>query len=145
MRRAMESNIRRAFALSLTLALFGGFPVAAQLTIDWRTIDGGGAMFATGGNFELSDTVGQPDAGSVMSGGDFELTGGFWPGAAEDEVCLGDLDGDNDIDLADLAQLLASYGTTTGATFEDGDLDGDSDVDLADLAALLAVYGTTCE
>ena len=63
----------------------------------------------------------------------------------EDEFCFGDLDGDNDVDLADLAQLLAHYGMTSGAAYEDGDLDGDGDVDLADLAALLAVYGTICE
>jgi len=44
-----------------------------------------------------------------------------------------------------LAQLLAHYGMTSGATYEDGDLDGDGDVALADLAGLLAVYGTTCE
>jgi hypothetical protein len=55
-----------------------------------------------------------------------------------------DLDGDGDVDLADLAQLLANYGVTSGATFEDGDLDGDGDVDLSDLAALLSEYGTTC-
>ncbi len=59
-------------------------------------------------------------------------------------TCPGDLDGDDDIDLADLAQLLANYGTTSGAIYEDGDLDADGDVDLGDLAALLAVYGTTC-
>ena len=58
--------------------------------------------------------------------------------------CFGDLDGDNDIDIADLAALLANYGTTSGAAYEDGDLDGDGDVDLSDLAALLAVYGTPC-
>jgi hypothetical protein len=58
--------------------------------------------------------------------------------------CTGDLDGDGDLDLTDLAQLLADYGTISGATYEDGDLDGDGDVDLTDLAALLAVYGTTC-
>jgi len=58
--------------------------------------------------------------------------------------CPGDLDGDNDVDLSDLAILLSNYGMTTGAEYEDGDLDGDGDVDLADLAALLAVYGTTC-
>ena len=56
----------------------------------------------------------------------------------------GDLDGDGDVDLSDLAQLLANYGTTHGASYEDGDLDGDGDVDLSDLAALLAVYGSTC-
>ena len=60
-------------------------------------------------------------------------------------VVFGDLDGDDDVDLADLAQLLAHYNTTSGASYEDGDLDGDGDVDLSDLAALLAVYGTTCE
>ena len=63
----------------------------------------------------------------------------------EGPECFGDLDGDNDVDLADLAQLLSNYGTTSGASYEDGDLDGDGDVDLADLASLLAVYGTSCE
>jgi hypothetical protein len=58
--------------------------------------------------------------------------------------CPEDLDGDGDVDLADLAQLLANYGVTSGAGPDDGDLDGDGDVDLADLAALLAVYGTPC-
>jgi hypothetical protein len=56
-----------------------------------------------------------------------------------------DLDGDGFVGLSDLAQLLAHYGTTAGATFEDGDLDGDGDVDLADLASLLALYGTPCD
>lgn len=47
--------------------------------LTWNTIDGGGVMFSTGGDFELSGTVGQPDAGT-MSNGDIELTGGFWVG-----------------------------------------------------------------
>jgi hypothetical protein len=59
--------------------------------------------------------------------------------------CAGDLDEDNDIDLSDLAQLLAYYGLTSGAVYEQGDLDEDGDVDLSDLAALLSVYGTICE
>ncbi len=59
-------------------------------------------------------------------------------------ACPADLDGDADIDLADLALLLSSYGLTTGACYDDGDLDFDFDVDLTDLAGLLSVYGTTC-
>ncbi len=72
-----------------------------------------------------------------------------WINLDDDEAFVGvlihgDLDYDRDVDLADLAQLLANYGTTSGATYEDGDIDGDGDVDLADLAALLANYGRTC-
>jgi len=59
-------------------------------------------------------------------------------------ACPGDLDGDNDVDLADLSILLANYGVTSGATYEDGDLDGDGDVDLADLSELLSHYGEAC-
>jgi parallel beta-helix repeat protein len=58
------------------------------------------------------------------------------------DLVPGDVDFDGDVDLSDLAQLLAYYGITTGATYEQGDVDGDGDVDLADLAALLANYGT---
>lgn len=54
---------------------------------------------------------------------------------------VGDLDGDGDVDLGDLATLLSNYGMTEGAVYTDGDLDGDGDVDLSDLAELLAHYG----
>jgi hypothetical protein len=57
---------------------------------------------------------------------------------------VGDLDGDGEIGLADLATLLAHYDTASGATYYDGDLDEDGDVDLSDLAVLLSVYGTAC-
>ncbi len=56
----------------------------------------------------------------------------------------GDVNGDGRVDLSDLAILLANYGTTGGASYQDGDLDQDGDVDLSDLAVLLAAYGTTC-
>jgi hypothetical protein len=136
----------RPIKLTLSvIALFAAVTVAADdFSLDWWTVDGGGEMRTTGGDFELSGTVGQPDAGATMAGGDFELAGGFWAGVGEEEFCYGDLDGDNDIDLADLAQLLGNYGTPSGAVYEDGDLDADGDVDLADLAGLLGVYGTTC-
>jgi hypothetical protein len=59
--------------------------------------------------------------------------------------CVGDLDGDGDTDLADLAELLGAYGSVTGDPNynPDADLDNDDDVDLADLAELLGDYGCT--
>lgn len=59
--------------------------------------------------------------------------------------CHGDLDFDFSIGLGDLARLLSSYGSATGATYENGDLDGDGDIDLSDLAGLLAIFGQGCE
>jgi probable HAF family extracellular repeat protein len=58
--------------------------------------------------------------------------------------CAGDLDGDRQVSLSDLAILLAHFGTASGATPADGDSDSDGDVDLADLAALLARFGQSC-
>ena len=58
-------------------------------------------------------------------------------------TCPGDLDGDGDTDLSDLAALLAAYGTFSGDPNYNpaADFDSDGDVDLADLAFLLADYG----
>ena len=59
-----------------------------------------------------------------------------------DQGIVGDLNGDGQVALDDLAALLAEYGCTSGCTT---DLDGDGDVDLSDLAALLANYGAAAD
>jgi hypothetical protein len=59
------------------------------------------------------------------------------------DACPGDLDADRDVDLSDLATLLAHFGQS-GATFEDGDLNADGNVDLSDLSAMLSAFGQTC-
>ena len=58
--------------------------------------------------------------------------------AIPDEACGPDLDGDGDVDAADLAELLADWGPCPGCA---ADLDFDGDVDAADLAELLASWG----
>lgn len=57
---------------------------------------------------------------------------------------VGDLDADGDVDLADLAALLAAYGSCTGDPGYNGagDFDDSGCVDLSDLAMLLSVYGS---
>jgi Zn-dependent metalloprotease len=53
--------------------------------LTWRTIDAGGVTLSTGGGYELSATIGQPDAG-MATGGGFELAFGFWPGHVSNPV-----------------------------------------------------------
>lgn len=58
--------------------------------------------------------------------------------------CDGDVDSTGEVDLTDLATLLAHFGTPSGASRSDGDLDGDGDVDLTDISFLLGHYGEEC-
>jgi hypothetical protein len=55
----------------------------------------------------------------------------------------GDVDGDGDVDLNDLALLLAAYGACDGDPDynPDADFDDSGRIDLSDLAALLSSYG----
>ena len=46
-------------------------------SIDWYKIAGGGGT-STGGTYQVSGTIGQPDASGAMSGGNYSVTGGFW-------------------------------------------------------------------
>ena len=81
----MNRNAVVVFALvCAALASWFVLPSEAQTggtyVLTWNTIAGGGATFASGGNYTLGGTVGQADAGT-LSGGTYTLYGGFW-GAA---------------------------------------------------------------
>jgi len=60
--------------------------------------------------------------------------------------CDGDVDGDGQVTLTDVALVLSAYGSRTGdPEFLPGaDLDGDGEVGLGDLAVVLANYGRQC-
>jgi hypothetical protein len=45
--------------------------------MNWFSVDGGGST-STGGVYTVSGTIGQPDAGTTMKGGNYSLDGGFW-------------------------------------------------------------------
>jgi hypothetical protein len=47
--------------------------------LGWYTVDGGGAIWSSGGTYSLGGTVGQPDAGKLAEGS-YALGGGFWDG-----------------------------------------------------------------
>ncbi len=69
--------------LVIAVALLGVVSASALAgyTLDWWTVDGGGAMFSSNGSYSLGGTIGQPDAGT-STGGTYTLSGGFWGGGA---------------------------------------------------------------
>ncbi|HEX4342752.1 MAG TPA: hypothetical protein VH255_05140 [Verrucomicrobiae bacterium] len=64
-----------------SLLLIPAMVNAQSFSIDWFTIDGGGGT-SSGGQYSVSGTIGQPDAGLTMVGGNYTVDGGFWAFAA---------------------------------------------------------------
>lgn len=64
---------------SFTLfALMVVAPLVAQTySVDWSKVAGGGGT-STGGVYSVSGTVGQPEAGGLLTNGQFSIIGGFW-------------------------------------------------------------------
>src|SRR5579872_4934958 len=66
-----------AVGLLLSIAGLQSTTFAQTYSIDWYKIAGGGGT-STGGTYQVSGTIGQPDASGAMTGGNYSLTGGFW-------------------------------------------------------------------
>jgi hypothetical protein len=64
--------------LSTTALLLLALTAHAQsYSIDWYKVSGGGGT-SSNGQYVLSGTIGQHDAGGPMTGGNYSLYGGFW-------------------------------------------------------------------
>lgn len=134
-------HARLPLPIILLVILAGAAIASADYQIDWFTFDGGGAQSLIGGEFSLSGTIGQPDASATLSGGGFELTGGFWAGVGNQVHELpGDLNCDGvvnnfDIDpfvtaLTDPAQYEIMY---PDCDINNGDVNGDNAVNNFDI------------
>ena len=71
---------RKPVLLWLALLLSAALSASAQpYAIDWFTVSGGGGA-SSGSSYSATSSIGQPDA-ATLSGGIFDLTGGFLAGA----------------------------------------------------------------
>lgn len=94
----MRVNSLQCFVLAAVLSASAA--IGQQFDLSWHTVDGGGATTTTGSGFEMSATIAQSDAGSMVGEG-WELSGGFWlvPQACEVPA---DLNGDGFADALDI-------------------------------------------
>ena len=99
--------MRTAVAFIIVTLMAASTAGAQDYDLSWHTIDGGGEMFSTGGTYELSGTIGQPDASMVaMVGANYELTGGFWPSVPTSLV--GDLNCDGVLNAFDIDPFVVA-------------------------------------
>jgi len=67
----------KCFVLIFLFSVFSFWAWGQNYSIDWSTIDGGGGT-STNGQYSISGTIGQSDAGPTMTNGQYSVTGGFW-------------------------------------------------------------------
>jgi len=121
----------------LSLLVCSGIALAGDFEITRSTIDGGGAMRSAGDTFELSGTIGQSDAGS-MTGGSFDLSGGFWFPLAP-----ADCNEDGRVSLLDyevFATCLTGPDTSVGSGCECYDVNHSGTIDMRDVTELQAAF-----
>jgi hypothetical protein len=73
----MRKIMKKRIPIMAVFFLPVGMALAQNYTIDWHKIAGGGGT-STNGQYSLSGTIGQHDAGGPMNGPGFTLSGGFW-------------------------------------------------------------------
>ena len=103
-------------ALALTLAIMPtGDALGGDFAINWFTIDGGGEI--------------------VSTGGDFELVGGFWAFAACDPC---DMNCDGTVDALDIEFFIdILFNGVTPCDICTGDTNGDGNIDAADIEGFI--------
>ena len=107
----------------------------ADYEISWYTIDGGGGT-SSGGPYQLTGTIGQPDAG-YHGQAPYELLGGFWTGGP---LCI--------VNLGHFAEFASHW--LDGPCNESNnwcggaDLNQLNDVDIVDLGILANEWLDVC-
>jgi hypothetical protein len=135
--------IRFATLAFIAIAMASGASASAQLAdLSWYTIDCGGEE-SIGSEFVLTGGIAQPDASNPITGVNYSLTGGFWPGimpAAND--CPADIfvtsGGVGVVNIDDLFMVVNNWGATGKNA---ADVTDNGIVDIDDLFAVINGWG----
>ena len=132
-----ENMMKQINTILVAFLLLFSVSAQADYDISWYTVDGGGGT-SSNGDFVLSGTIGQPDAG-ILESDEFTLTGGFWFPLAPGDC---NIDGGvNLYDYGDLAWCLTGPKGELKTNCDCFDVDNDNDVDLSDAARFQSAFG----
>ena len=132
----------------LALSLLAWTPTSANAQVggpfdlSWNSIDCGGASAAapsTGGIYEVSGVIGQPDAGS-LAGGIFDVAGGLLP--AMGSHCRADYDGNGRVEPADVSLFITVWFASLNQGTLAGDFNGNTRVEPSDVSLFVATWAS---
>ncbi len=122
-----------------------GLEYAQQLFTDWTGITIGGQGLNSAHPQTAIEVLTVDDDDGVLGNGTphyAEICAAFAAHSIDcPDLLPADFDGDGDVDAADLAMLLGSWGPCADCKDCPADLDGDCTVGAADLAILLGSWG----
>ena len=128
-------EIKMKILFMLTIVLISISMVEADYSIPWYTIDSGGGT-SSGGSYQLTGTIGQPDAG-FHDEAPYELLGGFWVGGP---LCIVNLE-----HFATFASYWLDGPCNESNNWCGGaDLNQLNDVDIVDLGILASEWLNIC-
>lgn len=135
--------------LRTTLVIAAMFALAttanAQFELTAFTLEPGGTT--SGGDFELSFTIGQQDA-FTTSGGGYEFTGGFWAiaFADDDSQLIGDTNCDGIISVSDIGPFVLALTDPAGyaaqfpnCEINNADTNDDGQISVGDIGPFVAL------
>ncbi|MFA6045192.1 MAG: hypothetical protein WC718_09420 [Phycisphaerales bacterium] len=129
--------------LAIGAALGAAAHAHAQLSITWATINGGGTIATSAGQFTLSATIGQPVA-EASGAAQFDLYAGFWSPLAP-PACDPDVNQDGNADQGDIDYLINVIAGGDNPSSIDPDFNHDGNPDQGDVDSLInVVAGGMC-
>jgi len=120
-----------------TIAL-ASVTLGQPFAIDRYTIDAGGGA-SSGGQFDILSTIGQHDASDPSTGGQFELAGGFWFGAAP-SPCFADFNNDGILNILDFVAYQGAFSDQDLAA----DCTGDGVLNVLDFICFQGEFAAGC-
>lgn len=79
-------HVKSKFSLMIVFLVFSSFVNSGDVyKIDKATVNASGGQ-SDGGNYQIKGSLGQPDASTVIQGGQYGVNGGIWSQSSSNDI-----------------------------------------------------------